>query len=92
MMHKKHDSNKITKSLDVKAGTATEGRTYGRDWGTYQAVGGYKAEPDDRNTTPSDPRQNDNYMRKVESFSSSRHISSNVDVKAGSFTRGGFKR
>lgn len=63
------EGNKITRNLNVNAGEVkTAGRTYGLDWHTYQAVGGYKPASQPRNPTPSDKSQEKASTRVTEVF------------------------
>ena len=66
-MHKAHRGNKITSSLSVEAGvTRSEGRHYGvKNWGEYQAEGGYRPSARPRNPTPSDHAQEHKPVPKV---------------------------
>lgn len=58
--------NKINSSLSVHAGQMKSGgKHYGRAWGEYQAVGGYRPAAQPRNPTPGDKKQEMSYQRKI---------------------------
>lgn len=76
--------NKITRNMNLEAGEAeSPGRTYGRDWGTYQATGGYRPSGHCYNPTPSDAAQNKHFERSIGRFGEAVRNPGKIDVRKG---------